>query len=98
MEHFIDISLKNKRFFNGINLLEYSKLIFSSFIFFVILLKYLSRKHRYLQRRNVTTQHDNYFMINCSYIFVTLFFAILFGLFSYYFPKLTLSYLVIKIL
>lgn len=96
---FLNLSFKNKENINlkiVISMLEVLKLLFSSFIFVAIAFTYISRKYRYLQRRNVTPEHQNYFMINCTYIFVVLVFASVFGLFSYYFPKITLVYLYIQ--
>ena len=77
-------------------MLELIKLLFSIFIFFSIVFVYLNKKHRYLQRRNITRQHRNYFIVNCTYISVVLAFATAFGLFSYYFPKITFIYICFK--
>ena len=90
-----NISFKNK-VHTFVFMLELIKLLFSCFLFFLICFAYLSKRQRYLDRRNINPQHRNYFIVNCTYISVILFFATLFSLFSYYFPKITLIYIFIQ--
>lgn len=65
------------------------KIVFSSLIFFTFI-------YSFLRRRNNNLQHHNYFITNCIYIFFITSIALIISLFSYYFPKITLFYIVFK--
>jgi hypothetical protein len=92
----LNISFRNTTQHTFLYIIGLLKVLFSFTLFFTIAFVYLSRRQRYLQRRNITRQHRNYFIVNCTYISVVLAFATAFGLFSYYFPKITLIYICFK--
>ena len=96
----VDVKSQHTSFKNQVHillsLLNGLKLLFSGFTFFLICFVYLSKRQRYLDRRNIDRYHRDYYIVNCSYFFVVFTFSIAISLFTYYYPLITFVYIVFK--